>query len=142
MTGRSVIMDDPEQREKIAEMYGKGVSRAEIGAVFNVHPDTVRGWLRKPEMQALVAAVRLARANRIVRLTDAAILGRIETPEARKLMSLKDLLEIRKTFQPTSIEIGRSGDSAAAELAAWDELDKAADQPAAHAELVEGEIVE
>lgn len=133
--GRPSPMDDPEQQATIADMFGKGASRAEIAKVVGVHRDTVTKWIRRPDMQALITAVRAERANRVIRTVDAAIMAHLETEEARAKLSLKELLDIRKTFQPTTIEVGRVGDTDAAALAVWDMADR-------NLELVEGEIVD
>lgn len=132
-------MDDPAKREEIAELYAGGDTPAELGRVYHAHPDTVKKWLRRPDMKALISAFQSARADRIKRTVDAAIMARLETPAERAKLSLKDFLEIRKTFVPAQLEVGRPGDAEAAAAAIWEQLDSGGLAPP---ELVEGTVVE
>lgn len=138
--GRPSRMDDPEERERFAELYAAGLARKDIAAAMGVSElDTVTKWSRIPEVAQLISEKRQHRANRILRKVEAAIEKRLENEDNLRKMDLKDLLAIKRDFTPQKIEIGRAGDfDEAADLGAWAALD-AGEAPL---ELEPGDVVE
>lgn len=107
-------------REEIADYYVAGLTRREIADRVGISDvKTITRWYHDEKVQAMIAVKNRERANRIIRTVDSAIMAKLENPEERKKLPLKDLLDIRKTVAPTVVEVGRPGDQASADAAAW-----------------------
>lgn len=106
--------------EQVADLYVAGLTRQQIADNLGAGDvKTITRWVRDERTQKLIQAKTRDRANRILRTVDTALMAKLENPEERKKMPLKDLLDIRRTVAPTVVEVGRVGDQAAEDAAAW-----------------------
>jgi len=111
-------MDIPENRKRLAHLLATGQGRAEIGAAFDVHVDTISKWTQRPDVQALVTQENQQRINRIVAKVDAELEARLK--EVKKL-EVEDIIKIRREMLPQRVEMNLRPDEAKAtqELLAW-----------------------
>jgi hypothetical protein len=115
--------------ELFAKAYAEGMSRPELAEEWSVHPDTIKKWLQRPDVKAVVAEFTKARTNRILRRIDTELEDRLK-PERLNKLDLKDILAIRRELVPQRMEVGRAGDFEAADVAAWAALDAGHELPA------------
>jgi transposase-like protein len=107
------LQDSPERQDALAEMLANGDSRATIAEAFGINVDTVTEWRKRPEIAARVKKINDDRAQRIVSLTDAKLIARLEGPKAGEIPT-ETLLKIRQTVGGTLVKTEQTGDAAAA----------------------------
>jgi DNA-binding transcriptional regulator LsrR (DeoR family) len=99
-------MENEESRKIVAQMYVEGADRQQIADIFNVHKDTITDWTARPDVQAIISALRRERANRITRKIDTIIEQRLEKASD---MDTETLLKIRKDFGGSDVDEGGKG---------------------------------
>jgi hypothetical protein len=119
---RKSRLTDPEFAKQVAEAYLEGWDRATMAEHFECHIDTISGWTQDPRVQVHITSGAKARENRIRRVIDREIEGRL-TGAAIEKIPLDLLLKLRKELS------GRGGkadedETGAASVDAWDALDK------------------
>lgn len=95
--------EGPARRQKLAELYADGASRAEMGEAMGVHEDTITTWTQRSDVQALVTELMQQRANKMKRRIDSVLEGRLEHHADQ--MDTDELLKIRREMAPQRIEI-------------------------------------
>jgi len=116
-------LDEPGVPEELAELLAAGASRKACAEHFGKHKDTIRSWAADPRVVELTRKIRQTRVDEIVQKVDAALHARLQ--HADKL-SVRDLIQIRDTFEGESNATGKRDDQSAAEEL-WDKM---ADDPA------------
>jgi hypothetical protein len=104
MARPSLLDNEPELIDKIAEAYVDGKTNAEIAALIErgVHPKTITTYRRDPRVKKVIRALTEERWSRITRKIDSVLEERL-----RKAQNLdtETLLKIRKEILPERIQI-------------------------------------
>jgi hypothetical protein len=101
-------MDNPEERERFAELYSRGLSRKEIAAEFGIHIDTVTEWSKREDVRAVAERLMKERVQKILRKIDSAIEAAINQADD---LSLDELLRVRREFVPQEFKFTGKMDS-------------------------------
>lgn len=117
MAGKSYL-EEPGAREELAELLAAGATLKTCAEHFGNSTDTIRRWKQDAKVIELTRKIRQARVDEIVQKVDGAIHGKLR--EAEKL-PVRDLLEIRKTYQPESNATGKKDNQQAAEEL-WEQI--------------------
>jgi transposase len=105
----SIIDQDPERLDQLAELLADGVYAKDIAKVFGVHRDTVGEWKKRPDVQTKVSQLIKQRANNILSKTDTKILKRLES---EKELPIEILLQVRRTFAGEKLTVDTKATSA------------------------------
>lgn len=112
---RISLLDEPEvgeaRKQQLAELLADGASRKAIAETFGVNVDTITDWRKRPDVQSRVDAIQKDKAQRVMAHTDTAILKRLEAGTTK--IPLKDLLEIRRTFAGSIVNVNPNDRAAA-----------------------------
>src|SRR4051812_41036406 len=102
----------PEFAKAVAEAYIGGMSRDDMAAEFEVHPDTMTIWCRDPRVQMHAARFAQERVNRILSKVDSEMHARLQ--HVSKL-DIEQLLKIRKEYLDRALKIDLGAASQTAE---------------------------
>lgn len=96
--GRPNPLNDPEFAKTVAQMYVSGATRQEMADEFNVKDlHTVTRWTKDPRVRAHAQRLIADRELQISRKVDSQIEAKLRNA---KDMSIRELLEIRKSYLP------------------------------------------
>lgn len=128
MARTSLLDQNPDLRQQFAEKYVDGRTRAELADIFDVHEDTITRWTKDAKIQAIVTQLREERTNRITRKVDTRLEAIINDDELVKKLSIKDILEIRRTLAPAAQTVNNNHSGSIkpgdAEAAIWKRLNE------------------
>ena len=111
MAGKSYL-EEEGVREELAELLAAGATLKTCAEHFGNHKDTIRRWKQDAKVIELTRKIRQARVDEIVQKVDGAIHGKLAAADK---LPVRDLLEIRKTYQPESNATGKKDNQTAAE---------------------------
>lgn len=121
MGGVSELDRNPDLREQIAEALHRGGTSAEVAEAVGFSERAIRRYKKDPLIQGLLSAKREERINSVTRTIDSSLEAKINDPEERKKLSIKELLEIRRELlgpaaQRLTVSKGADEGEAGAEL--------------------------
>lgn len=110
----SRLDQEPGLDEEIATMIVEGYSHQRIADAIRAHKTTVtKSYAKDPRVRAHIKRLHQERMDLITRTIDVTLQKRLEDPAARRKMSIKDLIEIRRELlgPPTQrLQVGRGPD--------------------------------
>lgn len=111
MTRHSILDEDTDRIQRLAELLAEGIKRDDIAEVFGVHRDTISEWRKRADVQQLMSKIIDDRAKRILSHTDTRIVKKLEEGST---IPMRELLEIRRTFAGEKVNLDVAGDRGAA----------------------------
>lgn len=106
-----ILENDPERQEEFARLVHEGHTRDAIASAFEINPETVTAWRKRPQIAALIKRMNDDRENRIVSKVDSRLMAALDNNDQ---LDVKTLLEIRRTIDGTRVKNTATGDAAVA----------------------------
>lgn len=122
--GRTSKLANPEFAREVAEAYVSGMSRSEMAARFNVHPDTVTAWKRDVRVRSVAKNLHEDRIMEMTRKVDAEMQARLNSHKIKE-MDDETLIKFRKELvgDKKTIELSGAVDTGSAKSTLWKSLD-------------------
>lgn len=131
---------DPEFCRQVAEAYVLGLTRAQMAAQFDVHPDTITIWKRDMRVRTIAKQMHEERILEMTRKVDAEMQSRLNSQRIRE-MDDETLIKFRKELvgDKKTIELSGALDTGAAKGDLWKQLDGDPELAAKLGALLSGE---
>jgi transposase len=131
---RTSKLANPEFAREVAEAYVLGMTRNEMAARFDVHPDTITVWKRDIRVKSVAKSLHEERIMEMTRKVDAEMQARLNSQKIKE-MDDETLIKFRKELlgDKKTIELSGAIDTGSAKNALWNSLD---DDPALAAKLI------
>jgi len=115
---------DPEFAREVAECYVCGMSRGEMAARFDVHPDTITAWKRDMRVRTVAKQLHDDRVLEMTRKIDHEMQSRLNSQRIQE-MDDETLLKFRKELvgDKKTIELSGGLDTSSAKGDLWKLMD-------------------
>ena len=131
---RTSRLADPDFAREVAEAYVAGMSRPEMAARFDAHPDTITIWKRDVRVRSIAKGLHEDRILEMTRKVDAEMQSRLNSQKIKE-MDDETLIKFRKELlgDKKTIELSGAIDTGSAKNSLWRSLD---DDPMLAAKLI------
>jgi transposase len=131
---RTSRLENSDFAREVAEAYVSGMSRSEMAARFDAHPDTITAWKRDMRVRTIAKQLHEDRIMEMTRKVDAEMQARLNSHKIKE-MDDETLIKFRKELlgDKKTIELSGAIDTGAAKGDLWKSLDE---DPALAAKLV------
>jgi len=134
---------DTDFAREVAECYVAGMSRSEMAARFDVHPDTITAWKRDMRMRTIAKQLHDDRLLEMTRKIDHEMQTRLNSHRIQE-MDDETLLKFRKELvgDKKTIELSGALDTSSAKGDLWKLLDDDPDLASKLSALLGGETLD
>ena len=101
-----ILDENPDLVQQLVELLADGTPARAIADTFGVHPRTIGEWKKRADVKARLSQHIRERADSILSHTDTRIR---KVLESGKDLTMRELLEIRRTFAGEKVDLNLGG---------------------------------